>query len=802
MYQRTPEQEAILRIRNGINVIAANAGTGKTASLTDLFVSLYLKEEQKLFPHATGHVSGDDQRRILEQFMPVTFTRDAAAEFTERVTHRFKEAEIPVALTRFGQPWRFCRTLDSYVRDWFRRLSVFTTWMHVDPDFSQAIDHAIKKMGPTAQSAFAAQKSPRFAFHRSWEWQPHSGVEDMITDLIVRDAEGLPPVPGLPPLSAWEADWHAWLGTFDPSVARKPGSSGPAESFWQPKLAAFRAHQDAMRDMKAQYQQGQFRPDSGLQQKVEQIHIWDRIQLTKREFGTAHTLARARGYHPVRAKDRMMTMNVLQELSACDYVFRFEDFHRLAQRLYAAKAAFLFADYTDLANVFMEVAESNPGLLERNCEYPSRGIRAKYTLIDEAQDLSYFQIRLVRMWRPRDEVDFCIVLVGDVAQAIYGWRGASTYGFASMIEEVRKNTPEKLFHLTCSFRSLTSIVDLGNTIAASLPQFKNARHPSVTVYTTPGNVEVMPPCANLSAEGDIVCTRIAAILKLTNDTVMVLHRNNFNNHPILDRLKSFGSSRLRWLTIHRSKGLQDDHVFVLGLTSGIIPDVRGTFVQEINLFYVACTRARKALYLSAPFTKLSVDKNTGLQYEETVGPSAFFARTEILAKKADNAGWPPEMIARGEARMEKDLRVQQARTEVRSVQLRLWWTANYPHIPFRHANDEQPREETGTAPAPASIRNLPKVSIWDTATPFETLVKTTSLLDATDPAADERKAALFRKLRMPCLKGLSVPRLTGEPYIIAIRSNWVYKATGGGLAFTQVFRALARNPPKTEEKAD
>jgi DNA helicase-2/ATP-dependent DNA helicase PcrA len=60
------------------------------------------------------------------------------------------------------------------------------------------------------------------------------------------------------------------------------------------------------------------------------------------------------------------------------------------------------------------------------------------------------------------------------------------------------------------------------------------------------------------------------------------------------------------MTVHASKGLEFDTVFVSGLEDGLFPHVKmndGSLTpaeaeEERRLFYVAITRARKKLYLS------------------------------------------------------------------------------------------------------------------------------------------------------------------------------------------------------------
>lgn len=59
------------------------------------------------------------------------------------------------------------------------------------------------------------------------------------------------------------------------------------------------------------------------------------------------------------------------------------------------------------------------------------------------------------------------------------------------------------------------------------------------------------------------------------------------------------------MTIHAAKGLEFDVVFIAGCEDGIIPHARsleegeGNIEEERRLFYVAVTRARRRLFISA-----------------------------------------------------------------------------------------------------------------------------------------------------------------------------------------------------------
>ena len=62
----------------------------------------------------------------------------------------------------------------------------------------------------------------------------------------------------------------------------------------------------------------------------------------------------------------------------------------------------------------------------------------------------------------------------------------------------------------------------------------------------------------------------------------------------------FNKTGINIMSIHKSKGLSADHVFVLGLTEGILPNrIRGldTLETQRRMLYVALSRARKNLFL-------------------------------------------------------------------------------------------------------------------------------------------------------------------------------------------------------------
>ena len=91
-------------------------------------------------------------------------------------------------------------------------------------------------------------------------------------------------------------------------------------------------------------------------------------------------------------------------------------------------------------------------------------------------------------------------------------------------------------------------------------------------------------------------------------------------------IKNKTSDYIRIMSIHSSKGLEYDTVFLIGAAEGILPDLshdNTDLDEEANLAYVAATRAKENLFISYP--------RHNSKSKEEIQPSRYFAR--FFAKK-------------------------------------------------------------------------------------------------------------------------------------------------------------------------
>ncbi len=241
-------------------------------------------------------------------------------------------------------------------------------------------------------------------------------------------------------------------------------------------------------------------------------------------------------------------------------------------------------------------------ILLRAVKIPSSKFpKIKHLLIDECQDLSPLEYQFL-MKIPTENIFF----VGDNRQAIYGFRGCTDEYLISMW----KDTDFKKYYLTENYRNAPNIVRFAESFLDSYTKLSPSSVPVKTrVGILEGKEERMPFIEALEElelsqnwGSWFILTRTNNELAAAQD---ILNSRKIPNVTFkkgdldLDELAVLlTSNRVKVLTIHSAKGLENKNVIVTG--------ARLYNEEERKISYVAATRAENALYWCnsiAPRTK-------------------------------------------------------------------------------------------------------------------------------------------------------------------------------------------------------
>jgi DNA helicase II / ATP-dependent DNA helicase PcrA len=208
----------------------------------------------------------------------------------------------------------------------------------------------------------------------------------------------------------------------------------------------------------------------------------------------------------------------------------------------------------------------------------------------------------------------------DAVSLVTGKAGASLGGFVAKMDVLREKTQG------CSLRE---IIDLVLDHSGLIEHYKNDKEGADRVE----NLEELVSAAEsfVTQEGfgrDAVALPVDEVAnspKLTqspaNDSAGIVNQDTgetmsplaaFLTHAALesgDNQAQAGQDAVQMMTVHSSKGLEFDAVFITGLEEGLFPHENSMsdhdgLEEERRLMYVAITRARKRLYLSLAQTRM------------------------------------------------------------------------------------------------------------------------------------------------------------------------------------------------------
>jgi len=251
----------------------------------------------------------------------------------------------------------------------------------------------------------------------------------------------------------------------------------------------------------------------------------------------------------------------------------------------------------------------------------------KYMFIDEFQDINDLQYEIIQEFYKNGSIIFG---VGDDAQNIYTFRG-SNVKYILNFDKIFENA--KMYKLTYNFRSSPPIVEFANAcieknnmnipkqMVSANPVFQDPKaplwkRPDVNYFVTPNHqAKKIIECIQLMSDTyklhdiAILCP-INQPLYLVEELLTAQGIKSIFMDGKADVRTSRKTGHVCLCTIHKSKGLEWDAVFLISMSDDLIPKVKTekAIEEDRRVFYVGCTRAKKELFIY--FTKSFTDGNT------------------------------------------------------------------------------------------------------------------------------------------------------------------------------------------------
>ena len=232
--------------------------------------------------------------------------------------------------------------------------------------------------------------------------------------------------------------------------------------------------------------------------------------------------------------------------------------------------------------------------------------RYEYIIIDEFQDTSFIRYKLIK--KLYEKFNIKIMAVGDDFQSIYKFNGCDIDLF---IEYKKFFKGSKIIKLKNTYRNPKDVVNISSRFV-----MKNKYQISKRLVSS----KYEDKSINIVYYKDILEAYYKVVENI--DNVLILGRNNNDISMINNGDYSYNDKNIRYLTIHKSKGLEEDYVIILNLlddTLGFPSKIKEydifkyikrkdkyKYEEERRVFYVALTRCRKKVFLFTIRNKESI----------------------------------------------------------------------------------------------------------------------------------------------------------------------------------------------------
>jgi DNA helicase IV len=284
-------------------------------------------------------------------------------------------------------------------------------------------------------------------------------------------------------------------------------------------------------------------------------------------------------------------------------------------------------DFNDMVDIALQVSLKQGSELSRQFQH---------VLIDEFQDITDPQLRLIQSISSHSGNGNTLFCVGDHRQSIFSFAGADVHNILEFEERFpySERTP-----LSTNYRCPSNIVRASNELSVDgglnqrpvVPASKAIR----PIYLVEKSDDSQYGDWELKSTTELLTELLAQ--KGKDEEILVLARFNFRLQEIRMAFPDHAERMLKFASIHRAKGKEADYVLLLGCIGGKFgfpstifdeslvqivdrraQDANERLDEERRLFYVALTRCKKQLYI---FTS-NGDRSQFISEIKEIGPPA------------------------------------------------------------------------------------------------------------------------------------------------------------------------------------
>lgn len=231
----------------------------------------------------------------------------------------------------------------------------------------------------------------------------------------------------------------------------------------------------------------------------------------------------------------------------------------------------------------------------------------KYLFVDEYQDINEVQYQIIYEFV---RLGCTVIGVGDDGQNIYTFRGSDVKYILNFNTLFSKSTTYKL---TYNYRSTNAIINVAN---GSIRKNKNSIPKRMLGQKRiRGTLPTVMHFDKMYLEIKWIVEQIEDLVKngISREQIVVLTRNNkplfyveeglaerkINTNLLMTKILQKKRPHCVTLsTIHSSKGLEWEYVFMMGCADSFFPASKLQLEEERRLFYVGVTRCKKELTIT------------------------------------------------------------------------------------------------------------------------------------------------------------------------------------------------------------